>query len=458
MSAGPRSAMSRPANAIPQHLLFASLILFFTLLAFPACGAEILPLQDAISMAIDNNRIVQIAELEVAKSEHEVNVAKTYRKPQFEVTAQEGMLLTDVEVTIPRGAMGVYPSTGPIPGEDVEISTGRSPKFSVIATAKQPLSQLKRIGWGVEAKRVAVEVEEANTHAQRIAIANEVRHTYYGILRTQSALDATLRGIMFLKEMERLVGDYVEQQVALEQDLLDVRKELADLEHQRLELENGIQTQKELLNHLAGRDITTEFEVEDVPEPATARYDIEDLQALAIKQRPEVATAELQTRLAEYDLRIKRAEKGPDFGLAMNYLFQPDIDGLPRTVATLGVVATWDVHDWGRKSNEAAAKEKTVEQARAAIGETQSKILIDVNSRYRKVQETRQQMAAADAARQAAAEKLRVTTNRYKQDMALVKDVLQKQAEHAQADYEYNDALLEYWQAIADLEKAIGEE
>jgi outer membrane protein TolC len=58
---------------------------------------------------------------------------------------------------------------------------------------------------------------------------------------------------------------------------------------------------------------------------------------------------------------------------------------------------------------------------------------------------------------EAAREKLRVATNKYAQEAVLYKDVLQTQAGLADASNRYQQALLAFWTARADFEKAIGE-
>ena len=51
---------------------------------------------------------------------------------------------------------------------------------------------------------------------------------------------------------------------------------------------------------------------------------------------------------------------------------------------------------------------------------------------------------------------MRVSTNKYKLQAALLSDALQTQAALADADYQYQRALLAYWTARAEYEKAIG--
>ena len=78
--------------------------------------------------------------------------------------------------------------------------------------------------------------------------------------------------------------------------------------------------------------------------------------------------------------------------------------------------------------------------------------------KYRKWKEGTLLLKAVRSGRQTAAEQFRVTGTKYKEQAALIKDVLQAQANSAEADYKYQQALSSYWSALADLRRAIGEE
>ena len=58
----------------------------------------------------------------------------------------------------------------------------------------------------------------------------------------------------------------------------------------------------------------------------------------------------------------------------------------------------------------------------------------------------------------AAREKLRETMDAFKNETALIKDVLEAQTRLAQANSEYQKSLSGFWTAKADFEKATGEE
>jgi outer membrane protein TolC len=162
---------------------------------------------------------------------------------------------------------------------------------------------------------------------------------------------------------------------------------------------------------------------------------------------------------AETDRRIKKSEYIPDVTVGVTYVtFRNFADAIPKNLLTVGVVMKWEVFDWGRKRDELAAKDKTIEQAKNGLHEAESLVLIDVGDKFRKLQQTQQALVVAQLAQDTAREGLRVNTNKYKLTAALLSEVLQAQASLAEANHRYQQSLLGYWTARAEFEKAMGEE
>jgi outer membrane protein TolC len=90
------------------------------------------------------------------------------------------------------------------------------------------------------------------------------------------------------------------------------------------------------------------------------------------------------------------------------------------------------------------------------LREAESLVLIEVGDKFRKLQQTRQALVVAQLKQETARENMRVSTSKYKVEAALLSDVLQTQATLADAGYQYQQALLSFWTARADYEKAIG--
>jgi len=116
--------------------------------ASPSTG-ERLSLNTAIRLAVENNRQVRTALLQVEKADADVAVARTRRLPSFETEATGSQLLTPVSFSFPRGAFGEFPGTGPIPAADTSVNVPQQPTMYVSSQVSQPLTQLVRIGLGV---------------------------------------------------------------------------------------------------------------------------------------------------------------------------------------------------------------------------------------------------------------------------------------------------------------------
>jgi outer membrane protein TolC len=131
---------------------------------------------------------------------------------------------------------------------------------------------------------------------------------------------------------------------------------------------------------------------------------------------------------------------------------------LPKNFTTLGVAVNWEIFDWGRKKHELAGKDAQINQASNAVSEAESQILREVNANYRKLQRSAQMLRIAVLTQETAAEALRVTTNSYRLEAALLKDVLQSDAAMAQADDRYQQALQSFWIAKSEFDKSLGED
>ena len=418
---------------------------------------QTLTLQQAIESAEANNRAIRAARLEHAKALSEVSVARTYRLPAFSVAALGSQSLAHLRLTFPQGSLGVYPGTGPIPGKSTTLTSPLQPAGIFYASVTQPLSQQHKIGLGIKLARVGTDIADETIRSKRQATVNEVRRLYYGILQTESGQRSLQATIEFLKQLDLDTGRNVVQRVALQAEALDVKAQLVQAEFALLKLQDPLETQKQQLNRLMGRDPDAPFEVDPL---ATTDFEMPDLKrayAMAIESRPEVRLARLQVKKAELDRQLKRAERIPDVSLAFTSVATVNLSSiLPNRLSTVGVQVTWDVYDWGRKRKQAEEKRLTEEQASLDENDIEAQIIVEVAHQYRKLIEARKQVEVAQATQLARRELLRVTQNRYGQRDVLLSDVLKAQSGLVEADNRFTQALLDLATAQADFEKALG--
>jgi outer membrane protein TolC len=424
----------------------------------PVTITERLSLDKAIRLALENNRQVQSASLQLQKANEDVEVARTHRLPVFDIQGQAAQLLTPVDFAFPQGAFGDFPGIGPIPSTDTNVSVPRQLTYYVSSQMSQPITQLFRIGLGIDSARATSAIEQEHLNAQRLSVTNSVKRLYFAMLQTESALDSTEQAIALYRELDRTLDVRVAQKVALRADSLDVQFRLAREELTRTTYQNTLASQKEQMNQLLGRDVRTDLVVEPVTELSIAEIDLNAARTRALENRPDLREARLKVEQADLDRRLTKAERIPDLSVAVSYNSYFNIDVMPTNLATAGLQLKWEPFDWGRKGRQLAAKTHTVSQARLALRDTEDRIIVDVNNRFRTLSEKRALLNVARMAQATSREKLRVKTNQYQVQAALLPDVLQLRAEQANSDDQYQQALLSFWTAKADFENAIGEE
>ncbi len=420
-------------------------------------AAPVLTLDQAISLAIRQNRQIHGSTLEVFKLDNKLAATRTARLPYFTLMAFGNRRLTAMDFKFEKGAFGKDYAIGPIPSEDISIHEPGKMSAFVIGRIDQPLSQQYRIGLNLRSIEIEKQIASEQERLQKQEIIDQVKRSYYSILQLQSALESVEESIISYKEMDRVTDQYLAQQVVLRAQSLEVKTKLAKAEYDALTLRNPLQTQKEQLNSLLGRDLQTEFRVSPVPEATDVETDLSTARSQALERRPELSQARLRVRQAEYDRRAKKSEYIPDVSLSFSYISPFGYGSMvPSNIAGVGLMFNWNVFDWGKKKRELAEKRGSVEQAQLAVRQIEDQIAIDVAARFRKLQEVRQLMAVSRLARELARENLRVIGKRYSQEAALFKDVLAAQASMAEADSQYKQVLLNYWTARADFEKALG--
>jgi outer membrane protein TolC len=292
----------------------------------------------------------------------------------------------------------------------------------------------------------------------RLALVADVKRAYYGLQQVGAALQAAREALGQLEELDRVVRGYVEREVVLAGDHLAVRTERARVDQAMLVLRHLESTLKERINALIGRALDTPFTIADEFPAAPPAYRLDEAVARARAARPALREAALRVQQAEEDVRLTERKRIPEVGVAFSFARLFNVEVLPPTFAAVGLVANWEPFDWGRRRLERAAKARTLEQARLGLQEAEALVTLDVNAKFRAALEAQSALTVADLARETAAERLRVATDRYRVESALLTDVLEAQAALARTTQEYQEALAAFWTARADLEEAIGDE
>lgn len=417
-----------------------------------AVADPVLTLDQALDLAVQFNRTLDNAEMDVSKAADSVAAERTKRLPRLDLGFSESYNLTTQNYTYKEGTFGF------VPAEDVAITSNEDFTTVVSASVKQPLSDLYRIGLTIDQFEINEDIADQDLRSRRQAIIRDVKKAYYDILKTQNELNSSEASITFYHELDQLVDRYYQEQTVLRYETMEVKSRLARAEHDAFKQRNQLDTLKERLNNLLGRDIATRYSVATVGVDPLAVPLRSEAESAAIEQRPEVSAARLKQKHAEYGYRITKSEYIPQIDLQYRYTRLYNTEFIPDKESAIGLTARWEFFDWGRKSQDLSKKSLAIQQARNEIEEAKSQVIIEVNHRMRELDDARNLVSVTAITRQAQQEKLRVLMNQFRQQAVLLDDVLKAEHELTSANTEHHNAQLSVWTAQSELQKAMGEE
>ena len=461
---GHRNESLESVSAMMGSHLFRTVLVGISLLLLGAgngaraqtASSPLLTIDDAVATAMKGNRRVQSSVLDVSRAGEATADVKTERLPHFQVYFLGCGALNSINFTIPQGTLGTYPGIGPIPGQNAKISTPQTFTGLGLFQATQPISQLWKVHLAVLESRIGEELAQESLRRQRQETARSVRDLYYQIAQTQTQVASAEANVKYLVDLQAETDRNLIEQAALKGDSLAVKAKLSQQRYQLLTLRDSLESQKESLNQLLGRDLNTEFTVEVQPLPSDSEIDIAVARQEALNQRAEIREARLQTKKAEVQVRRQRAEYIPDFSANFTYLSLPNVSLLPQNVVEAGFLLQWQPFDWGQKRHRIESLKDSVKQTNLTEQDAEQQVMVDVKAKFLKLAEARVLLDTNALTQEAEREKMRVVTNRYGQKAALLSDVLQQEAAVVQADADYQKALAGFWSAKASFDYALG--
>src|SRR5438132_1429729 len=293
-------------------------------------GATVLTLDEALLLARSKNRGLKQFGLDVGKQREALGEAKTHLYPRFDTSVLAAQLLAPLDFTIRKGQFGTFSGTGPIPGSDTDLHTPARPIAIASVTATQPLTQLIRIHLSVADQRLKVDAAQLSFDQREQKLADDVRQSYYQVLQSQIQYESQQSVVKYLEELLQLTDRRLSQHSVLEADRLSVKAEVAKATDQLTTIEDRLADSKEVLNHLLGRSMQTEFSVEPVPATLLEQEDLSTARAIALEHRSEIKLTTNRMRQAELTTRSEKTNYIQDVAIPARYVMPAHINVLQK--------------------------------------------------------------------------------------------------------------------------------
>jgi outer membrane protein TolC len=296
----------------------------------------------------------------------------------------------------------------------------------------------------------------AAADAARASLAVEVTRAYGRVLTgvaSEQAADSAVRAAeedLARAERRRTAG------MVTDADVLALAVHVAAMKRRQIAAAGDAAIARAALNRLTGAPVERTFAVQEPPPTAETPLDAAELAGQAEANRPELRQSAASVAAAEAGARLARAGWYPRVTAQAGYQFE-GLEMFSRADSWIvGGEFTWGVSLGGAERARSRAAAAAVTAAEATHTSTRASVHLDVVTAVYQLEAARARMAIGSAAVEQAAERERITRNRYDAGLASVNDVLAAAAAKLDAEVERVAALVEALVASASLTRAVG--
>ncbi len=407
-------------------------------------GGEIISLNEAIRVALEQNQDVLIAQQRVVESQKALVEARAAFFPSFDA----GATYRHID----------KPPTFEVPPFG-EVSFGPRESYQAGFVGQQPLFTGGRLFNTYKATEAGLRSSEQELEAVQNELVFLVKETYYSILVAQKYAEVAEQSVRLLDAHLRDVQRFMESGLVARVDLLRTEVQKADAEQQLNGARNAVDLAKSAFNNLLNRGLDVPAEVEYVLEYVPRMISLEEATETGLEQRPEIRALEAAVEMAGRNVGIARAGYLPTVAAQGTYDWQK---GTQLEIIdedwhwTVGVSASMSLWNWGATRARVAQARAKLAQAELNLDKLRNGVALEVRQAFLKMGEAEKNVTVSEKAVTSAQESYRTTKERYREGVGTNTDVLDTENALARAEANRYQALYDHNVAVARLEKAMG--
>ncbi len=343
-----------------------SALLIILLFVFKTNAQEVLTIEDAMKIALENNFEIKIAKNNSTISETNVTVGNAGMLPTATASVTDNNSVTNSSQTRQDGT-----STSLNNAKNNSLNYGVSLGWTVFDGLKMfarldQLKELQKLGDSELKRIILVKIGQVNS-------------AYYDLVQQQQQLAALDTTIVISKQRLELAQNRFTIGKASKLEVLNAQVDLNSDQVALLRQKESYANSKILLNQYLARDPKIDFKVTDEVN-VDNKLVLADLMDLAQKQNPALESQIISKRIAELQLKQVKADRYPTLRLTSGYNFAESQSSLGFTSETssrgfnYGFNASMNIFDgFNQHRNEKVAKLQ-IENSKIAV-EQQTSIL-----------------------------------------------------------------------------------
>jgi len=254
--------------------------------------------------------------------------------------------------------------------------------FSIDLSASYELDMWGRVDTLIEAERLGYQATRADLETAAMSIAASIAETWLDIITTRQEIRILMAQVKNNETLLELLNLRFENGMADILDVLQQREVLASSRAKIPMLEAREQALINSLKLLLGEPVGSGVTVRQASLPPLSRFPALGIPADLLANRPDIRSAGLNLKSADWDIAAARANRLPAMTLSGSYGYVSNDIGtlIDKWVFSLGASLIGTIYDGGAKSAEVRRLEAVVEEGLAGYKQTVFKAIIEVEN------------------------------------------------------------------------------
>ncbi|MBI3581112.1 MAG: TolC family protein [Nitrospinae bacterium] len=416
---------------------------------------------DAVALAMKNNRLVRISTLraESASARHDETVSA--QMPTLQLQAGYTKLSN-----IPALSMSL-PAPPPAPPNtwfSTPLVLNIPDTYALKANVQYPLFTGHALEGAERAADYNAQASEHDLSNDKSGLTFAVKNAYWGLykaIRVKAVLDKNVEQIgRHLDDVKAMV----EAGILLRDEQLKAEVRLLNTRFSQKDAENNVRLAMMTLDNIIGLPLDAEIEPTSklLPENKPIRP-LADYIGDAVNQRPDLKAALMRESASGEAVLAAKGAYYPQVALFgdLNYLrpnprIFPNVDQFDNTW-DVGFGITYSLLDWGLVKNRVRQAEAAQSQAEFETEQLKDNLALDVNQSYLFLRQAGDRISVARQGVEEAEESHRITKDRFGGGFATNTEVLDAEVALLQAQLNYTVSIVDYEIADAKMRQSVGE-
>lgn len=428
-------------------------ILFLLISVFNNAQNQKLTLEESLAIGLKNSKDLIISKSKTRYTEAKLSETTSQMLPQLKFSAAYARL-SDVppfEVVVPFAPM-------PIKIQDAILDN-----YTLKLSLQQPLFT----GFRLSSLRKAAEYNyesssqdfDANTNDYAVKIY-EAFWNFYNSEKIVALINEQL--ISISKHLEDS-KNFMENGLVTLNDVLKLEVQQSNIELKLIEAENNRDLARINFNRIIGLALNSDTEISADPNLSVlTSFSVDDLIEEAKNNRKEIRSMENKVLATKESVSAANAGWFPSIYLFGNlYYNRPNQRIMPakdefKETWDVGVSLNWDLWNWGYTSAQTTQAKELNIQTETALSQLKDAIETEVMREYLNYNKSVKTVDVANKNVDQARENLRLTSDKYDQQLASSSDLIDAQTYLLEAETNLSNALVNLEISKVKLDKAVG--